>query len=506
MSAKLTEEDKCHLATGYLPSVEEANAIRTRNMKRGKLIRGINKEIATLRARRRRLIAASTIGKAIMAPIRKIPVEILAEILFQCIPLFTPDLMHEKEHLHPQNVCKLIGSVCREWRTIVNETPRLWSSLFINCGTRAVEDLYPLLKKSKSHPLEILIDSWSQSSVRPMPGLSTDVIAMLRGEMWRIRTLIAHMRREGGFFPPGSSLHAPLMQSFTHSSVEDHDMDLGEVYCPELRSVTLCRSDNIVRVLTANPMQSVRHLQISSEAPPALHLQFLNSLPHLVSLRFGHFGAEQPLEAPLAVALHSLKSLCVDAPKSTAQLLPHLHTPALESFVLFCSNGFETPSMEEIIEIICRGGVVKLRRLHLIQGTFRTLVPMMLCKLDHLDTLIISKALMSGHLLTALKVPDQDFGILCPKLTTLVMIDTEVPQDPFDEFVHSRMLADSEEPAPGFVTCLKLHGRTREFYGDHHFQRCSQTHSATIHITYDADPDLDPSEEYFPPTMWAEHN
>ena len=505
MSAKLMEEDKCHLATGYVPSVEEANAIRTRNMKRGKLIRGINKEIATLRARRRRLIAASTIGKAIMAPIRKIPLEILAEILFQCIPHFTPDLVHVKEHLHPQNVCKLLGSVCKEWRTIVNETPRLWSSLFINCGTRAVEDLHPWLKKSKSHPLQILIDSWSQSSVRPMPGLSTDVIAMLRGEIWRTRTLIAHMDWEGEFFPPGSSLHAPLMQSLTHSSVEDRDMDLGGVYCPELRSVTLSGSDSIVRVLTNNPMQSVRHLQISSAAPPALHLQFFNAFPHIVSLRF-YCRSEQPLEAPLAVALHSLKNLHVAAAKSTAQLLPHLHTPALESFELFGSDGFETPSMEEIIDIICRGGVVKLRRLNLIKGTFRTLVPMMLCKLDHLDTLIIDKTLMSGHLLTALAVPDQDFGILCPKLTTLMILGTEVPQAPFDKFVHSRMLADSEEPAPGFVTCLKLHSRTRELFGDDHFQRSSQTHSATIHITYDPDPNLDPSEEYFPPTMWAEHN
>ena len=28
-------------------------------------------------------------------------------------------------HLDPQGMCKLLGNVCKEWRTIVNDTPSL---------------------------------------------------------------------------------------------------------------------------------------------------------------------------------------------------------------------------------------------------------------------------------------------------------------------------------------------------------------------------------------------
>ena len=495
------DEDKSPLAAGYLPSVEEVDAIRSRNMEREVLITGINEEIATLCARRRRLITASTIGKAIIAPIRKIPVEVLEEILFQSIPSFLPESF-EPGTLHPQDVCRLLGNVCKEWRTIVNDTPRLFSSLTITWETLLPNHVYQLLKKSKSYPLDIFIKpsySWSFSeNVK-----RSKVFAMLHGELWRIRSLIAHTLLDP-LFPPGFLLHAPLMQSFTHSRTEhsdhSHDLDLGGVYCPELRSVTLKYSDNIVRIMTATPMQTVRHLQVDCDGPNALYFQFLNSLPHLVSLYWGHsYSTKQPLEAPLAVTLQSLKALHVHTNESAMQLLSYLYAPSLESLEIDCHRGSPTPSMEGIIEVICRDGVVKLRHLHLIFGAFQTLmIPMMLRKLDHLDTLIINQTLMSDHLLTALAVPDQDFGTLCPKLTTLVIVDTEVPQDLFDKFVHSRMLADSEEPAPGFVTCLKLHGR--ELLDDHIFQRCSQTHSATIHITCYDDPD--PSEEYFPRTMW----
>lgn len=82
---------------------------------------------------------------------------------------------------------------------------------------------------------------------------------------------------------------------------------------------------------------------------------------------------QRPPEAPLAVAWQSLRSLRVDAAES--QLPPlHLHTPSLESFEVLCyDDSFHhsgTPSIEEIIEIICRDSVVKLRRLYIMDAMF----------------------------------------------------------------------------------------------------------------------------------------
>ena len=154
--------------------------------------------------------------------------------------------------------------------------------------------------------------------------------------------------------------------------------------------------------------------------------------------------------------------------------------------------------MEEIIGIICRDGVVKLHCLYIMDVKFGPLTTMMLHKLDHLDTLIIDHLFDLDHFLDTLEV--QGYISLCPKLTTLALEYMEIPLSAFDDFVHCRTLADSEEPTPGFVTCLKLHG---QFSGEHlgYFQYLSQTHSVTIHITSTDDPD--PSLEYFPPTMWG---
>ena len=55
------------------------------------------------------------------------------------------------------------------------------------------------------------------------------------------------------------------------------------------------------------------------------------------------------------------------------QLLPHFHTPLLESLALVCYDGRRLeipPPIDDIIDIICRDGVVKLRRLYIMDGKF----------------------------------------------------------------------------------------------------------------------------------------
>ena len=94
----------------------------------------------------------------------------------------------------------------------------------------------------------------------------------------------------------------------------------------------------------ANPVQTVRHLEVSfSRGSTALYFQLLSALPDLSSLYWsGKEYVEQVQEAPSTVVLNSLKALRLETAKSTMDLLSFLHVPSLEclELLLGCKNSW----------------------------------------------------------------------------------------------------------------------------------------------------------------------
>ena len=491
-SVALMDEEISILSTTWLPSPKEANAIKSRTVARREMIREIDEEIAVLQARRHALVMACDIGRAIMAPIRKLPVEILTEIFIKCIPPLPTKSNRPRpgSHVHPQDVGELLGTVCRAWHTIINDEPRIWSTVVLDREIEVPEDINKLLKKSKLHLLDIFIEPCFWFPAIDQEGPYDVIFAMLRSELWRTRTFIADMRssREavvnGAFFPQGL-INAPMMQTFTHirdsTSPVEHDLD--NFHGPRLCSIILKHSQNLVRSLAANPVQTVRHLEVKfSRGSTAIHLQLLSVLPNLVSLHWkGKDDREQIQGAPLTVVLDSLKSLRLHTTESAMDLISILHVPSLECLELLLDSQADS-IVHEIIGALCGGGMVKLRHLHILNGWLSTRpdVGVMLCQLDCLETLIIERSSMLAELLTALSPQDRDFSSVCPQLTTLVISDSEIPPGPFVDFVHRRTREDWEEAVPGLVTSLNLIEKRRSSSKlCTHFAR---THSATIRI------------------------
>ena len=492
-SAALMDEEISILTTTWFPSPEEANAIKSRTVVRREMIREIDEEIAVLQAQRHALVMACDIGRAIMAPIRRLPVEVLTEIFIKCIPpLPTKSNRPEPEfYVHPQDVGELLGTVCRAWYTIINNEPRIWSTVVLDRKIEVPADINQLLKKSKSDPLDIFVEPgfWFPSINQEGP---YDVIfAMLRSELWRTRTFIADMcsSREAvvneAIFPQGFLINAPIMQTFTHirdmTSPIEHDLDT--FHGPRLRSIILKHSQNLVRSLVANPVQTVRHLEVKfSYGSTALYLQLLSVLPNLVSLHWkGKEDREQIQEAPSTVVLDSLKSLRLHTTESAMDLISILHVPSLECLELLLDSQDDS-IVHEIIGTLCGDGMVKLRHLHILDGWPSTGpdVGVMLCQLDCLETLIMESSSMLAELLTALSPQDRDFSSVCPQLTTLVISDSEIPLGPFVDFVHRRTREDWEEAVPGLITSLKLTEKRRS--SSELCTHFAQTHSATIRI------------------------
>ena len=470
--------------------------MKSRTIARQKLIREIDEEIAVLQARRHALVMTCDISGAIMAPIRKLPIELLAEIIIKCIPPLptkrrrSSSMSRSEAQVYPEDVGELLGKVCRAWRTIINDEPRIWSTVVLDKTIQAPEDINQLLKKSKSHPLDIFLEPCTWFSTADQENYDV-VFKMLHSQLWRTRTFIADMRSfpravSGGIFPQGFSINAPMMQTFTHirNSSPPVKHDLGTFHGPRLCSIILKHSRNLVRSLVANPVQTVRHLEVSfSRGSTVLYLQLLSALPNLSSLYWnGKDYVEQVQGA--TVVLNSLKALRLQTAKSAMDLLSFLHAPSLECLELLLGWG-SVSMVPEIIGTLCGDGVVKLRHLHILEGlTFESGpdVGAMLGQLDCLETMIIEHSAMLGDLLTALSLQDRDFSSVCPQLTTLVVLHSKILPGSFLDFVHRRTRADWEEAVPGLVTSLKLDKTTLHKTNVKSCTRLAQTHSATIHF------------------------
>ncbi|KIK60968.1 hypothetical protein GYMLUDRAFT_139428, partial [Collybiopsis luxurians FD-317 M1] len=62
--------------------------------------------------------------RALMSPIRRMPVEILAEIFVHCLPT---DPVYAVRDVYQAPL--LLITICREWRQVALDNPRLWNSL-----------------------------------------------------------------------------------------------------------------------------------------------------------------------------------------------------------------------------------------------------------------------------------------------------------------------------------------------------------------------------------------
>ena len=98
--------------------------------------------------------------------IHHLPVEILAEIFVQCIPLLVPSEQYKlpEFEVHPQRILVNLALVCRLWRDVLNHEPRVWATLALD-SFESIPNLKIVsswLKKSKSCPLDVYIndDSW----------------------------------------------------------------------------------------------------------------------------------------------------------------------------------------------------------------------------------------------------------------------------------------------------------------------------------------------------------
>ncbi|KAJ6580846.1 hypothetical protein B0H19DRAFT_891174, partial [Mycena capillaripes] len=115
------------LGTNYCPKEEEIIDIKALLVEPTHRLKGLDKEIAELQkaidklATERELLEAFLEGhKALLSPVRRLPLDLIQEIFITCLPTRRNCVMSASE---PP---VLLGRICSSWRAISLSTPRLW--------------------------------------------------------------------------------------------------------------------------------------------------------------------------------------------------------------------------------------------------------------------------------------------------------------------------------------------------------------------------------------------
>ncbi|CAA7270817.1 unnamed protein product [Cyclocybe aegerita] len=302
------------------------------------------------RSARRKLERLGTFMNAlrtVLAPIRRLPPELLCEVFSHLQPLSS----HTPEQVGLLSTPPTLGRflhdifaishVCVSWRALALATPSLWTSLppitLQNHKTAPARDaaalvcLRTVLKRSTAAPLAVSLSTLSAPETRAMPVLA---LVAARAEQWESLTLDTHAR----FLPALACVRGrlPLLRKLTlniwdHTASSNTSVD-PEPYtmfedAPLLRSVTL---KGLRRTQIALPYAHLTSFRDATHTHSAL-LQVLNQAGcSLLSLSALSLENCPPFPA---VTLYGLRKLQVVFSHSGASpdALNNLSLPAIES-------------------------------------------------------------------------------------------------------------------------------------------------------------------------------
>ena len=121
-----------NLHTNYTPTESEILQIREFLTEPLKRLSSLDAEIERVQSivnelhhERRALSDEIEAHRALISPIRQLPLEVLGEIFVHCLPEGCNAIMSSQE------APLLLGRICSAWRSIALSTPRLWASLHI---------------------------------------------------------------------------------------------------------------------------------------------------------------------------------------------------------------------------------------------------------------------------------------------------------------------------------------------------------------------------------------
>lgn len=145
--APLLSEDRAQIRCAIPDLMESLRLQSTRIQALKSVVHAFERERARAEAKLQKY-------ESVLAPIRRVPNEILLETFRLCIPLPEDD-----DACDPKNVRWELTKVCRTWSKLVRNTPSLWGSVVVHDSdlTPALPKLRRFLEMSQNLPLRVAV-------------------------------------------------------------------------------------------------------------------------------------------------------------------------------------------------------------------------------------------------------------------------------------------------------------------------------------------------------------
>jgi hypothetical protein len=300
-----------------------------------------------LTADRAKIADALEAQRSILSPIRRIPVEIIAEILLYTLP--------DTDYVLPAPMTSpiLISQVCQGWRTLSHSIPRLWSSILIRINSR------------RSHPNLGLVELWLQrSSNSPISfHISEDVDFDEIKEDANTHILSIHylqvfipfydrwqnvrIDQQDWRIPSGLSLPTfpqyppPMLKSLALSRdfwIGDDSGYLRQILSsPNLEKLIWRCRHSALRATEVVSLSQMVHLDMTHYIRKKHLLSVLSEAPNLVSCRFSVVPEDddspsgETASSNHVISLQKLRSLQLHVAGSVQGIMDYLTLPSLES-------------------------------------------------------------------------------------------------------------------------------------------------------------------------------
>jgi hypothetical protein len=401
---------------------------------------------------------------ALVAPVRRLPPEILSEIFIQCKDTKWFDPLYGVLDTPRLDMAPLLlGSVCRRWRMIALSTPRLWASVGLTIRPKYLKSDVLLVKtwlaRAGTCPLSIALGS-SGSYSNDMRSLMK--VFLLHCERWYDVRLSLPLSVLGSLSPARNRL-ASLQKLGIYESFNEI-VDVFEC-APQLRSVYLPFNNRTLMIKV--PWNQLQHFDLGGKVDKCLEL--LRLAPNLKTCRLRLFFFQVSQTNP-PVQLSHLRHITIRGSPAhifNMLLLPKLHeicidiehyswttAPQFTSLLSQCSleclsfsADVYNVSDDDMIQILLAcSSLVQLRlRNH---GT-RCMTKSFLAQFAHDQASESSKML------------------LVPRLHTIIVDYTPQWFDIFDfaDAIQSRMMLFDGEQAPDDTSFARLEAVEINYFG-----------------------------------------
>jgi len=253
--------------------------------------------------------------RSLVAPIRRIPQEILSEIFYHCVMDHSSCIESDVEPL-------LLTFVCRRWRRLAIFSPRLWSAIYLPYDRPSVKMLEIWLSRSGLSPLTLDVESENENNnvihtLVPYSRRWHDVSLSLDPAQYKVLAAVAG--------------NLPMLERLNLDASDDFHEPLAIFEtAPRLRSVGFLRF--IKPSGCQLPWLQLRNCQVFY-SPRTEWYHLLRQCPYLTHCDFGirtNNDMPQVLTTPVVHShLRSLRLSLVDEKPHSPQFFNDLTLPAL---------------------------------------------------------------------------------------------------------------------------------------------------------------------------------